>query len=61
MTDLEWEQFWKAFSIRKIKFFIEDERPFVIYPENASRVSREVCPDANFTIILMGKKHLQSH
>lgn len=55
MTDLEWEQFWKAFSIRKIKFFIEDERPFVICPENASRVSREVCPDANFTIILMGK------
>ena len=34
---------------------MEDKRPLVIYPENASRVIREVCPKADFTVILLGK------
>ncbi len=38
-----------------LTFYIENERPLVIYPENASQIIREVCPEADFTVILLGK------
>jgi len=38
-----------------ITFYVENERPLVIYPENASQVIGEVCPEADFTVILLGK------
>ena len=34
---------------------MENQRPLVIYPENASEVIGEICPEADFTVILMGK------
>jgi hypothetical protein len=35
-------------------FFIPD-RPVTIYPENADRVIGQLCPTADFTVILLGK------
>lgn len=35
-------------------FFIP-ERPVTIYPENADRVIGQLCPTADFTVILLGK------
>jgi len=35
-------------------FFIP-ERPVTIYPENADRVISQLCPTADFTVILLGK------
>jgi len=41
--------------IRKnISFYIEDERPLVIYPKNAKKIIKDVCPDADFTVIILG-------
>ncbi len=36
-------------------FCMERVRPLVIHPENAGRVIREVCPDAEFVVILTDK------
>lgn len=41
-------------------YYIEDERPLVIYPENAEQVIRDVCPKADFTVILLGKNIYKS-
>jgi hypothetical protein len=35
--------------------FFTPQRPMVIHPENAGRIVEEVCPDADFTIILLGE------
>ena len=37
----------------KISFYIVDERPLVIYPDNAKEVIKDVCPGADFTIIIL--------
>ncbi len=37
-----------------ISFYIEDERPLVIYPGNAEQVIKEVCPEADFTVVILG-------
>lgn len=51
----EWKAVWEKTVKDKISFFIQDERPLVIYPENASEVIQEVCPEADFYIILLGE------
>jgi hypothetical protein len=35
--------------------FFTPQRPMVIHPDNAGRVIAEVCPRADFTVILLGK------
>jgi hypothetical protein len=37
-----------------ISFYIEDERPLVIYPGNAEEVIKDVCPEADFTVVILG-------
>jgi hypothetical protein len=34
---------------------VQDDRPLVIYPSNAEAVVRQVCPEADFVLILLGK------
>ncbi|MFH1082212.1 MAG: hypothetical protein V1751_02355 [Pseudomonadota bacterium] len=51
----QWNKLWAQIVKENISFYIEDERPLVIYPENAEQVIREVCPEADFTVILLGK------
>ena len=36
-------------------FCLERVRPLVVHPENAGKVIREVCPDADFVVILTDK------
>jgi hypothetical protein len=38
-----------------VNFCVQDERPMVITPRNAAEVIGDVCPGADFTIILLGK------
>jgi len=51
----KWEVLWKKIAKEKITFYNEDERPLVIYPDNARQVIQDVCPEADFNVILMGK------
>jgi hypothetical protein len=39
----------------RISFYVFDELPVVAYPGNAQEVIRDLCPDADFTIIVLGK------
>ncbi len=55
LSDTEWMTLWQKISRKYISFCTEDQRPLVIYPENAAKVIGEVCPQADFTLILMGK------
>jgi hypothetical protein len=50
-----WHALWDKVVQKRISFCIEDQRPLVIYPENARRVVRDVCPQADFAVILLGK------
>ena len=39
----------------KVAFYVEDKRPLVITPQNAHEVLADVCPEADFTVILLDK------
>jgi len=41
-------------AMERLVFFTPD-RPVTIHPENADRVIGQLCPNADFTVILMGK------
>ena len=56
----QWDKLLAQIAEDKISFYIEDERPLVIYPENAEQVIRDVCPEADFTVILLGKNIYRS-
>ena len=51
----EWEAIWERIVKEKITFYNEDERPLVIYPDNARQAIQDVCPEADFSVILMDK------
>ena len=55
LTEPQWRKLWQELSQHDIVFHIENKRPLVIYPENATKVIREICPEADFTVILLGK------
>lgn len=56
----QWDKLWTRIAEENISFYIEDERPLVIYPENAEQVIRDICPEADFTVILLGKNVYKS-
>ena len=60
ITVSEWDKLWSRIAKENISFYIEDERPLVIYPENAGKVIRDVCPGADFTVILLGRNIYKS-
>ena len=51
---MDWNELVDQIVRKNISFYIEDERPFVIYPKNTERVIKDVCPDADFTVIILG-------
>ena len=55
LTERQWRELWHQISQKDIVFYVQNKRPLVIYPENATKVIREVCPEADFTVILLGK------
>ncbi|MBW2284308.1 MAG: hypothetical protein JRF65_06870 [Deltaproteobacteria bacterium] len=40
---------------RYITFYVQDARPLVVVPKNARQVKMEICPQADFTVILLDK------
>lgn len=56
----QWEKLWALIGEENISFYIENERPLVIYPENAEQVIRDVCPETDFTVILLGRNIYKS-
>ena len=55
LSKRRWAKLWQQIMKNNITFYVENERPLVIYPENAAQVIGEVCPEADFTVILLGK------
>lgn len=51
----EWETLLERIARENIAFYVQDERPLVIYPANAREVIQDVCPEADFVVILLGK------
>jgi hypothetical protein len=45
----------EAFVADHVIFLVEDSDPILVYPENADRMVRSVCPEADFTIVLLGE------
>ncbi|MFH2220539.1 MAG: hypothetical protein ABII68_12895 [Pseudomonadota bacterium] len=55
LNEKAWAGLWEQIVKEKIAFYVEDEKPLVIYPSNAQQVVRDVCPSADFTVILLDK------
>lgn len=60
MGNAQWEAIWSQIGEKYLSFYVADQRPFVIYPENAAKAIREICPQADFTVILLGKNVYKS-
>ncbi len=46
---------WADTQSTEISFYLEDERPLAIHPGNAGEVVKEICPDADLAIVILGK------
>ncbi len=46
---------WSEMVRSRVSFCVQEERPLVITPGNAAEVIEDVCPEADFTVILLGK------
>ena len=46
---------WNEILQNDLAFYVEDKRPMVITPQNAVEVLGDVCPEADFTVILLDK------
>lgn len=55
LTKPQWNALWQRISRNEIAFCVENRRPLVIYPDNAAEVTRQVFPEADFSVILLGK------
>jgi len=56
------EALWSHIASEWISFYVMDEKPLVIYPENAREVIRDVCVNCDFNIILLDKNvYLSMH
>jgi hypothetical protein len=54
------EVIWSQLTGKYLSFYVADRRPFVVYPENAAQAVREICPQADFTVIILGKNVYKS-
>jgi hypothetical protein len=50
-----WDMLWDQLFQRRVAFYSEDTRPLVIHPENVETVVRQVCPETDFAVIILGK------
>jgi hypothetical protein len=54
-TGTNYDELAKGFAAEHVEFVNLDKRPFVIYPENANYVMDSICPEADFSIIILGE------
>ncbi len=59
-SDLDFEKHLDQHLTQRIAFQALNTRPLVIYPENAAKVIRETCPDADFVVIILGRNVYQA-
>jgi hypothetical protein len=45
----------ESFLAENVEFVSLDKRPLVIYPGNAEKVERDICPESDFNVIILGK------
>ncbi len=55
-----WEAIWSRIAGKYLGFYVADQRPFVVYPENAAQAIQDICPQADFTVIILGKNVCKS-
>ena len=53
--DTELDKKVERFAKEHIEFVDLDKRPFVIYPEKANHLMESICPEADFSIIILGE------
>jgi hypothetical protein len=49
-----WRRQWDDTYAPLIQFNLFDQRPLTIYPENADRLVKEICPTADLVILILG-------
>jgi hypothetical protein len=50
-----WDMLWEERFLPRIEVEIYDQRPFCIHPENERRASKNICPEADLTIVVLGQ------
>lgn len=56
----KWEGVWHEIAKKYLGFYAADQRPYVVYPENAARALKEICPQADFFVIVLGRNVYKS-
>ncbi|MBW1781948.1 MAG: hypothetical protein JRL30_14550 [Deltaproteobacteria bacterium] len=56
----QWNADWSRIAGKYLGFYVADQRPFVVYPENAAQVIQDICPQADFTVFILGKNVYKS-
>ena len=56
----QWEAICTRIVGKYLGFCIADQRPFVVYPENAAQTVQDICPQADFCVIILGKNVYKS-
>ncbi|MCP3956121.1 MAG: hypothetical protein GY697_28485 [Desulfobacterales bacterium] len=59
-SSLDFKKHLDEHLIQEITFQTLNTQPLVIYPENAAKVIRETCPDADFAVIILGRNVYQA-
>ena len=54
-ADAPWDAIWHGLTEKYLSFYEADERPFAVYPQNAAQTIADVCPQADFTVIILGR------
>ena len=55
-----WEDAWPKIAAQHLGFYAADQRPFAVYPENAAQAIRDICPQADFYVIILGQNVYKS-
>jgi len=60
-TQDDWSQrVWPNLSSTYLGFYVADQRPYALYPENAARAVEDICPGADFAVIILGRNVYKS-
>ena len=60
MEQDQWETAWPKIVGTYLRFYAADQRPFAIYPGNAAHAVEDICPQADFWVIILGSNVYKS-
>ena len=55
LNEETWQHLWTHRYLPNIRFQLLDTKPFSIYPENAEWILKDLCPQADLSVIVLGK------